>query len=86
MTDAVGWAEARFGDLVGEPVVVTFSDGGTESGVLVLCGWDLIRVELCDMEGGGHFWTEEYTLIGDADTPHVVSVAPAPVQTEVLFA
>jgi hypothetical protein len=65
---------------------VTFSDGASVTGWLVSCGWDLIEVEHADIAGGGHFWTATYTLTGDADTPHVVSVAPVPVQDEALFA
>lgn len=86
MSDGILTAEERFGGLVGEPVVVTFSDGGTEAGRLMSCGWDLIDVRHIDMAGGGHMWTATYTLIGDDDTPHVVSVVPVPVQAETLFA
>jgi len=86
MWDGIRSAEELYGELVGEPVEVTFSDGGREAGWLAVCGWDLIEVDHIDITGGGHTWTATYTLTGDDDTPHVVSVAPVPVQTEALFA
>jgi hypothetical protein len=85
MTDGIKSALDRFGHLLSDWVTVTFSDGGSKAGVLVACGWDLIEVEHIDITGGGHIWTATYTLTGDDDTPHVVSVAPVPVQAEALF-
>jgi len=64
----------RYASMIGEPVVVTFSDGGQEAGFLRACRNPAIEVEHCDMTGGGHFWTATYTLVGDDETPHVVSV------------
>jgi hypothetical protein len=78
-------AATRFGHLRREPVVVTFSDGGAKAGWLAGAHDDVIEVEHIDMTGGGHIWTAQYTLTGDADTPHVVDVAVIPAQAETLF-
>jgi hypothetical protein len=82
MTDTVTKPTDRFAALVGEPVIVTFADDHEEAGMLAALGWDTLAVE--HIEGSDH-WTAAYTLTGDEDTPHVVSVAVDRPQKEALF-
>ena len=82
MIDTVTRPTDRFAALVGEPVVVTFSDDHEEAGILAGLGRDTLAVE--HIEGSDH-WTAVYTLTGDEDTPHVVSVVVDRPQKEALF-
>ncbi len=75
-------ARQRFGYLIGEPVIVTFSDDAQEAGTLVEAGWDMIAVEHYD---DGITWTARYSLTGDDETPHVTNVRMDMPQTESLF-
>jgi hypothetical protein len=72
--------------LIGQPVIVTFADGGTERGVLRVDDGTWLELERDD---AGCTWTAVYTRIGDDDTPAVVSVewdrAVSAVQTETLW-
>lgn len=75
-------ATARFARLIGEHVIVTFSDGHEEAGILENVGWDLIEVTHVD---GSDIWTPVYSLTGDPETPHVTDVRLDVPQTETLF-
>jgi hypothetical protein len=75
-------AADRYGHLVNGHVVVTFSDGGVEAGILEAAGWDTLAVLHTE---GRDQWQALYSLTGDADTPHVTGVAIDQPQTEALF-
>jgi hypothetical protein len=79
---AAAIAADRYADLIHEHVVVTFSDGGTEAGILDAAGWDTLAVLHTE---GRDQWQALYSLTGDADTPHVVSVTIDQPQTEALL-
>jgi hypothetical protein len=65
--------------LIGEPVMVTFSDGKTEAGWLeAVTGSGELQVRHIDITGGGHMWTATYSSTGDGDTPHIVRVEALP--------
>jgi hypothetical protein len=78
-------AEDLYGHLVGEFVIVTFSDGGREVGQLNRCINDLIEVDQIDLADGQRIWTATYTLVGDDDTPRVMYVVLAGPQHDALF-
>jgi hypothetical protein len=78
-------AEDLYGHLVGECVIVTFSDGGREVGQLNRCINDLIEVDQIDLADGQRIWTATYTLVGDDDTPRVMYVVLAGPQHDALF-
>lgn len=72
----------RLNRLVGEHVIVTFSDGHEEAGILEEAGGDLIQVTHID---ASDVWTAAYSLTGDDGTPHVTDVRLDAPQTDSLF-
>lgn len=82
MGTAFATATDRFGQFLGQHVIVEFEDGHQEAGMLETTGWDVIQV--LHTYGAGHQHVAQYALVGDEDTPGVVSMVLDQAQAEAL--